>query len=220
MHIIWGLKCWKNSGNDESQTQEELPISELIQCSPIAHARYFLVLYCNGHRYQLSESSISSDSPLLASRYSKLSKGSFFTLFGMGKPQTNFQTPLSWFGPTVVGLFKFSLAINLLPDCTMYWPEDVYGQINLSSAEELQRGMLCIKSTSCGLNKPCNKLASHYFVLRSMRSTTFASSKPSTIGDKILGWSLYGSHASSQTSVDSPLPTLHLAPFKRHITTF
>ena len=97
----------------------------------------------------------------------------------------------------------------------MYWPEDVYGQINLPSAEELQRGIICVKSTSFGLNKPYNKLESHYFVPGSMRSTTFASLKPSTVGDKILGWSLYGSHASSQTPVDSPLPTLHLAPLKK-----
>ena len=186
MHIIWGLKCWKNSGNDESRTQGELLISELIQCSPIAHARYFLVLCCSGHRYQMSESSVSSYSPLLASRSGNFSKGSFFTLFGTDKPQTSFQTPLSWFEPTMVGLFKFSLSRNLKPDCLVYWPKDVYGQINLSSAEELKRGMLCIKSPSCGLNKPCNKLESHYFAPGSMRSATFDSSKPQLLETKFL----------------------------------
>ena len=110
----------------------------------------------------------------------------FFTLFGMDKPQTSFQTPLSWFKPTMVGLFKLSLSRNLKPDCLVYWPKDVYGQINLSSAEELKRGMLCIKSTSCGLNKPCNKLESHYFTPGSMRSATFDSSKPQLLETKFL----------------------------------
>ena len=68
----------------------------------------------------------------------------------------------------------------------MYWPEDVYGQINLSSTEELQEGMLCIKSTSYGLNKPCNRLESHYFVPGSTRFATFASSKPQPLETKFL----------------------------------
>ena len=68
----------------------------------------------------------------------------------------------------------------------MYWPEDVCGQINLPSAEELQRGIICIKSTSCGLNKPYNRLESHYFVPGSTRFATFASSKPQLLETKFL----------------------------------
>lgn len=64
----------------------------------------------------------------------------FFTSFGTDKPYTNFQTPL--LGSTEVGLFEISFARNLYPDCTVYCPEDVYGQISLSLAEELQRGIL------------------------------------------------------------------------------
>ena len=101
------LKCWKNSGNDESQTQEELPISELIQCSPTMHASYFLVLYCSGHRYQMLESSVSLNSPLLASRSGKLSKGSFLLYLERTNPRPASKLHYLDSGPLWLGYLNF-----------------------------------------------------------------------------------------------------------------
>ena len=78
----------------------------------------------------------------------------------------------------------------------------------LSSQEDLHNGILLIRSASWGLNNPCKRLKFHCLESGSMRSDTLASSKPSTIGDRILGCSKDGNHESSQTPIDSPLPTL------------
>ena len=73
--------------------------------------------------------------------------------------------------------------------------------------------MLCIRSTSCGLNKPCNKLESHYFAPGSMRSATFDSSKLQLLETKFLDdhCTVAMHQAKPQLILHYPLSIQHLS---------
>ena len=196
----WGF----NSGN-ESQTAE---ISEH------SHRACNALSACNLQWSQLSSWMIFhlfkfflTGSASLQDRHRK-----FFTLFGAFNPQISFQTPPPWFWFTVVGWTKFSLVRKQYLDLTVYIPEGVYGQTSLSSTWLLHKGMLDIISNSWALNRPCSKAKSHCHEAGSMRSHTWISSRPTIREDNIRGYSRDGSHASFQTPIDSPHPTLHLTP--------
>ena len=88
------------------------------------------------------------------------------------------------------------------------------GVMTLSSTGIGLKGIRSIRSTSVWWNKPQRRFVSHLLVTGLISSETLASSKPGTTCDLILGQSSDGSQASFQTLIDSPHPTLHLAPLK------
>ena len=137
----------------------------------------------------------------------------FFTLFGIRSPQISFQILLSRSNCPWAWVIEFSVTRKLYPDFTVYSPDAVNGHTSISSAEVMHNGMLFIKLTSSGTNRPCSRFSSQLLDSGFMRSKTFKSSKPSTYGDRIRGWSRGGNQASSHTLMDFPQPTLHLAPF-------
>ena len=139
----------------------------------------------------------------------------FFTLFGIRRPQISFQIPLSWSNCPWAWVFEFTFTRKLYPYFTVYSPEAVKGHTSLSSTEVMHNGMLFIKLTSSGTNRPCSRFSSQLLDSGFMRSKTFKSSKPSTCGDRIRGWSRGGNQASSHTLMDFPQPTLYFAPFNR-----
>ena len=149
---------------------------------------------------QISKSYVSSNSPLLASRSGKLSKGSFLIYLEWTNTRPTSKLHYLASDPLWLGYLNF-LWLEI------YNPTALCADLRMYMAK-----LICLQLRS--YREEC------FVSNQPFMDTTSASSKPLTVGDKILGWSLYGSHASSQTLIDSPLPTLHLAPFKRHITTF
>ena len=136
----------------------------------------------------------------------------FFTLFRAFNPYISFQTLPPWFWFIIIGWTKFSLVRKRYPNFIVYIPEGVNGQTSLSSTWLLHKGILDIISTSWVLDRSCSKAKSHCFEAGSMRSHTWISSKPTIGEDNICGCSRDSSHASFQTPIDSPHPTLHLTP--------
>ena len=104
---------------------------------------------------------------------------------------------------------KLTLVRNFEPELTVYLPEGVKGQMNLSSTGVRLNGMLRTKSASFGDSNPCTKLSGL------MRSDTLPSSKPGTISNRTCGCSKDGNHASFHMLTASPQPILHLAPLSR-----
>ena len=139
----------------------------------------------------------------------------FLTLFGTLRLQISFHNSLLRSECLGDRLWSFSLAKNFYPDLTVYVLDALKGHVSLSTTGVGNNGILFIKLTSWVLNSPRNRQSSQLCVTRSMRSWTLISSKPSTIGDCIHGWSNDRSQASSHTLMDSPLPTLLLAPFNK-----
>lgn len=107
----------------------------------------------------------------------------FRTLFGMGSPQINFQLPLSSVACVSGKIEALFLTRKDEPDLTVYFPDEVYGQIYLSSMGIRPKGMLVMRFTSCGLNNPLSGLISHCMETGCMSSDTFMCSKPVTASD-------------------------------------
>ena len=110
---------------------------------------------------------------------------------------------------------ELSLVRNFEPELIVYLPEEVKGQMILSSIGVRLKGMLRTKAASSSDNNPCTKCKSHVLVSGLMKSETPPSSKPRTISDKTLGCSKDGNHASFHMLTVSPQPILHLAPLRR-----
>lgn len=138
----------------------------------------------------------------------------FLTLFGTESLQILFQMSLSWAwldrgARRLVSFFK-----NLVPDFIENTPDELKGHITLSSVGRWLSEMLRIKSTSSGWNSPCMRSVAHLLEVGFMRSETFASSKPGITCERIFGCSREGNQASFHTVIDSPHPSLHLAPWR------
>lgn len=130
------------------------------QCSHTSSVRIFLF-----HRLRLTG---------MASWHARHKK--FLTLFGAGSPQILFQMSSCWDWLTRGARRVDSLGRNFVPDFIEYTPEGLNGHITLSSVGIWLGGILSIKSTSSGWNRPCIRLVSHLLEVGFIRSETLASS--------------------------------------------